>query len=298
MLTLEQSNELNRALKLQLFLNGTTSIFSGFVPFNSAYVLFKSNVSNFSSQAGLKDASGTSITQTKGQLKKSIATTLAQILGKTVSYCDATGNTTLRGKVDFSESDIFKTKDSDILPFVTNLVTNVFTAAFLADPVFATYNITAAQIAAVLADATTFNGKIGAAGVVDSGASTANDSIDTIITAIHKNINTMDNLVGDYKVSRPDFYSNYHKNSELEKIGTHHSGIQGVCKVAGEIAKNVKVEIVDTDKKVTSDLEGHYTLIKAKPGTCQVRATAENGASQTKNFNIRRGHIDELDFDL
>lgn len=298
MLNLTQSNELNRALRLQTFLNGNTAIFLTFLPFNTAYTLFKGNVNNFSTQANLKDSSGTGITQTKEQLKKSIAINLGHILGKTTAYCDATGNTTLKAKVYFSESDIFRMKDADILPFVTNLNTNVFTAAQLADATFATYNITAAQIATIVTDATTFNNKIGVADVVDAGSSTANDNITDIITAIHKNIATMDSLVGDFNAAHPDFVDGYHKNSTLDKLGTRHTGIQGVVTQNGVPKKDVHVTVDGTNKLAITDINGHYAIIRVSPKLYEVKAANEGGDAQTKTFNIRQGHIDELNFEL
>ena len=298
MLNLTLSNELNRASKLKIFLLAKVSIFLGFLPFNKAYTSFLANLATFEAEANKKESKSKGVTLTKAQLKKRIATKLGLILSKTQEYANDIGDINLSEKVNYTVSNIARLKDADVLPFVTSISTNVYTAALFANATFITYNITAAQVAAVLADATTFNNKIGEVNVVDSSASTANKNINLAIDAIHKNIDSMNNLIDEFAITNPDFVDGYHQNAALDNLGIRHQGVEGIIHFENQLKEGVIVKLIGTDKSARTDREGHYSIIQVKIGDYTVQANLNEDNTQSKPITVQRKQIQTVDFDF
>lgn len=297
MLSITQSREFNRASRLQVYLNGSTSIYNTYPPFAKAANSFITNVAVFATHATNKEASGTAETRTKTQLKTAVADGLGDICSTAHAYAVDVNDNNLLLKTDVTESDILRMKDADVLPF-TKTILALFTPALMADPEFITYEITATAIAKVLADATAFDGKIGVASVVDAGASNANTQLNNVIKLIRANIAQMERLLVRFKTSHPAFVTGFAQNSVLENTGVRHSGIEGKVTVGGVAAAGAIVSIVGTTKTATTDATGSYSIIGVQAGDYQVTATLAGHTTITKTEHISRSHIDELNFEL
>lgn len=298
MLTQKQSNELNRANKLQIFLLLFLDIFKNFIPFKNIYDSFNTNYNTLQAEAKNKSKPAISNTDLKLQMKKALAVTLGLVLSTTLEYAKAFGTTVMQANVKYSESEIFKMKDGDILTFVQQLIKAVYTDALFLDTDFITFNITKAQIDTILLNAQAFNKKIGETDVIDSGSTIANANMDAAIALIHGNIVSMDNLVGNIGILNPDFEAGYYKNSMLEVLGTRHEGMEGTVYRNLVPVKGAVVKIDGTDKTAVTDANGHYSLIKVRPDTYTATATSDSGHTATNSVVVRHKHIDTVDFHL
>ncbi len=296
MLNLKQSNEVTRANKLYLFLKAALLIFSGFKPFKKAYDKFLVNNDNLLVEAKKKSPHAQGNTDVKTQLKSQFASDLGLILSTTLEYAKEIKDLVMMTKVSFSESQIFTMKDGDILNFISQLRNDVFTDELFLDSLFMESEITLIQIDALLVQATEFNNMIGSTKVIDSVATVASDNMDECITKIHENVVSMDNLIGKFLKTHPDFVSGYYINSVLESVGTRHEGFEGHVDKKGVFGKGWMVRIEGTDKSTVTDSEGHYILIKIKPGTYTVIACNEAGDSKTLTVVVRYKHIEVVDF--
>ncbi len=148
MLTQKQSNEVTRGNKLQIFLQAAILVFTGFKPFKKVYDKFLLNYANLSIEAKKKSPHAQGNTDLKTQLKSVIASTLALILSTTLEYAKEVNDVVMISKVSFSEWDIIKLKDGDILNFITQLRKEVFTDALFLDVLFMESEITLDQITA------------------------------------------------------------------------------------------------------------------------------------------------------
>lgn len=297
MLSVTQSREVNRTNRLAVFLEGNASIYSTYAPFAKAATNFFTNRTALATLAKDKEASGTAETRTKAQLKAALARGLSDICSLAHAYAVDENDNNLLLKTDVSERDIILMKDADVLPF-TKATLALFTPTLMADTTFITYEITPAAIAAVLADATAFNSKIGVASVVDAGASNANTQLNNVIKLIRGNITQMERLLVRFKTSHPAFVTGFGQNSVVENTGVRHSGIEGKVNVGGVAAVGAVVSIVGTTKTDTTDATGSYSIISVKPGTYQVQAIVAGKPAITKTEQISRGHIDELNFEF
>ena len=298
MLNQIQNAELTRALRFKKFMNDNATIFNGYVPFKSAYDSFIVNTGILETQATLKEASGKGITITKEGLKRKVSVDMGETLATTLEYAKAKKNDGMIALVKFSENYIYHLDDANVLPFITNLINNVFTTALLTNADFIPYGITSAKIATIAADAISFDGKIGNANVVDSGVSTANKNINDTIDGIHENFTTMTNLVSHFKTANPNFIDGFYQNSQLIILGKRHTGIEGMVTKDGIPQAGITVAIEGTNKKTVTDNDGHYVIIKTKPGNITIKTTKNGTDNAAKHIQINRGHIESLNFEL
>ena len=298
MLTLKQSNEVTRGNKLFIFLKAAILIFTSFKPFKKVYDNFIVNYGNMTTEAKKKTPHASGNTDVKTELKSLIASTLALILSTTLEYAKGINDLMMISKVSFSESQILYMKDGDILNFISQLKKDVFTDALFLDTLFMESEIILDMINALMLQATDFTKMIGSTKVIDSASTIANDNMDICTTKIHENIVSMDNLIGNFLTDHPDFVSGYYINSALESVGTRHEGFEGVVDKNGIIEKGSMVRIVGTDKSTVTDSDGHFILIRIKPGTYTVIACNAAGDSNTMTIVVRYKHIEVVNFHL
>jgi len=301
MLTLEQSQEYNRFKKLSAFFTSNSIITATFAPFQTEVNSFTINFQSFDALIPNKDVITTGITSSKTSLKLSIADKAETICRKTRSYALLNSLPELAAAVNTSATKIRKMKDSDILGFITNIQTVI--TPVLADPPFAAYNITAATLTAMVADATTFNGLIGKADSTASTSTTANTAINTIIKTLRTNLTHFDLLINEFESSNTAFVQGYHINSSLDTTGVHHSGLEGTvtAKATGLPIANATITVSatgKTDKSAITDLNGAYHADRISTGDYTITVTATGFTTQTVIHHIVRGKIDEMDFAL
>jgi len=297
MLNLVQSRELNRANRLSLYLIDNNIVYKAYKPFAKQAQLFIDNKTLLAKLAVDKEASGTHETLNKNQLKHSVIDKLIVICSIAHAYAEEVSNAELLVKLDITETQIIGLKDTDVLPFVTNIC-GLFTPELFADDKFKEYEINAAEIADVLADATAFNGKIGVADVVNTTASTANVQMNNTIKLMRGNIAQMHKLVVKFKKDKPDFVKGFAQNSVLENTGLRHSGVEGTVTVNGIAAAGATVSLVGTNKTAITDANGNYSIVKVKTGDYQVQVAASGSEAVVKPVHISQGHIDTIDFAL
>jgi hypothetical protein len=298
MLNDDQSREYNRFQKMFNFFGENTTVFSTFPPFASEVADFNTNFGDLQSYVPQKDASGKGITIGKKDLKTDISNETSDLCSTVAAYAVTYGNTDLASQMNHNKSYIYKQKDADILGFVTK-VTNAITP-LLTDPNFTPYGITADTLAAIVADATTFNGNIGQASLVDEGSAAANVEINKIIGLLEANNKQFDRLINNFSKKNSTFVTTYHLASAVDNSGIHHSGFEGNITDAttGNPLANVLINLLNTLKTTTTDLLGNYELIRIPPGNYQVTFSASGKTSKTIILHVTRGRIATMNISL
>ena len=291
-----QSSEENRGvtIKAYLELDANKAIYSSYTPFSRAYASFLANLTLFEEEAKNKEKVAAGVV-TKTDTKSSIANRGGLYLGLTSDYALQVKNSGLKKMVDYSEYDILKMKDSDILPFVTGLVKNVFTNALLTDSVFIKYNVTALQITSLAADAVSFNQNIGTIKEDSNSSSSANDNMNMIIDNMHLDIESMDKTIQFFTNDFPEFTNGYYKNKVLIKLGIRHEGVFGKVTKGGIPQESAEVSM--GDKMVLSDAEGNFSKYH-KNGKVIVTVKLVTGESLTKSTEIIWRKMTELNFEF
>jgi hypothetical protein len=297
MITQEQSREYTRCTKLAQFLNPNQSVYAGFQPFADEVTDFNENLTRFTNLIQDKNGDNTGITADKATLKHSIADALGLICRKTYSYALINNNQQLAAQVNTRADKIFKMRDADIRGYCMEMGQVI--SPLLTNPEYMKYGVTAEQLTAIGTNATTFNNMIGQADVANSSNTVANAAINTIIDALRLNIKHMDLLVDEFEATNPGFVQGYHINSEVDKTGIRHNGIEGYVRGANSTPiPNATVTLQNTTKSAVTDLNGYYLLDRVQADDYMVVCTAAGYASQSKLHHVSKGRIDEMNWEL
>ena len=272
------------------------NIYSSYLPLSKKYTKFKTHFAQFQVEATNKGKSKAG-TVTKAAMKLSIAKRLGAKLESTKDYAIESNNDGLKILVSFTEYEILKMKEGDILPLVQNLSKNVFTPALFSDKDFMEYNITALDISTILADAVLYNSNLGKVNTEDNSSSSANDNMDALIIQMHLDFNSMDINVKEFSESNPEFVAGYHKNKVLVETGIRHEGITGIVRKNGVIQPAAMIEEVGKNKISIADNDALYRMY-LKPGKHTIQAKNENGDAQTKEVTVEQRKMGSVDFDL
>ena len=298
MLNLDQSNEFRRFSALDIFfgLPANVTIIGTFLPFQDDVVLYQTHFGVLNGLIPDKGALSVGVTESKISIKEGIAKVMGLVCGKTKVFAIKTSNTVLEAAVNVTESDILRMKEGDLLPFVIN--TNAAITPFLANVLFTPYGVTAAILATQLANATSYNGMIGAAGVIITTDKIANKNINAAIKVLQTDLKTFDLLIDDFEATYPNFVEGYHSNAKVQHVGVHHSGIEGTVtdKVTGAVIFGATIRIIGLTKSSTTNLFGKYVISPVAPKDYQVQVSAPGYVTITVVKHIISGSIVELDF--
>ena len=270
-----QSSHENRGVTLKAYLElaASKAIYAGYAPFSRGYASFVANMTLFEQEAKNKEKVSEGVV-TKTDTKSSIAFRLGLYLGLTSDYAVQSKNGGLEKMVNYSEYNILKMKDSDILPFV----------------------ITDLLITALVADATSFNQNIGTIKEDSNFSSSANDNMNMIIDNMELDVASMDKTIQFFAADFPEFINGYEKNKALSTTGVRHEGVQ-VCVTKGGLPlESAEVSINDKIVGIT-DAEGN--LVKYhRNGKVNVTVKTLTGESMTKDAEIIWRKMTELNFEF
>jgi hypothetical protein len=295
MLTQDQSHEYNRAKKLNTFF-GNTSAISTYTPFREEVNSFNDNLDYLETLIQDKNGTGAGITSTKTTLKQSVANRLAVVCTTTKAFALKYNNATLVAEMNFRANEIFRLKDADFLPFVLHVQELI--TPLLGDVTYSPYEVTAAVLTAIVADAQTFNSLIGKADVHVTGNTVVNKNIDSVIRLLHNNIVQFDLLIDYFNSTNPDFVAGYHINSAVDNTGVRHTGIEGIITANGQPVSGAQIKLANSTKSAVTDLYGHYSLVRIAPGDYMVEIQAKGFPSKTVVYHINRGRVSTLDLEL
>ncbi len=274
----------------------TKQIYSGYLPFNRGYQSFLTHLAQFDIEAinKIRNPAGT---VSKHEQKRSIAKRLGKDLKLTKDYAIQSKNSAMKILVSFSQRDINKMKDSEILPFVTNLKDKVFTEALFENVDFLEYEVTSIEFNSIVTDATVFNKDTGEVKEEDNSSTTANDKLGDIIDLIHLDFESMENTIVRFTDDYPDFVNGFNRNKTLELLGTRHEGVTGFVRLQGVAQPKSFVGVEGTNKSTEADKNAKYKMYLI-PGDHTIIAKNAKGNKQTKTIRVEHRKMLDVDFDL
>lgn len=294
---IELEQEYNRNKTLKKFLADHQSKINTYLPVKEQQTLFEANLIDFENIMPGKDTTTIGITDNKANRKKEIVKQYSIICLLTRSYALKYGKAELAANTNFAAFKIRAMADGEILPFV--VATNArITAEALPDPLFAPYGIDAPRLATALTKATEFNNLIGKAGATKSNQSALVIALKAQNKLLRQDIDNLDLLMLHFKETDHTFYNAYLSAKAINKIGIHHAGIQGVATFGPGFTPAEGVTVVCNQKpkkKSTTDLVGHYKIIRFLAGNYSFTFTHPTLGSKTIIVKIQKGKIKTVD---
>jgi len=277
-------------------LNKTTA--DTYIPLQEERLDFYTNVATIKSIIPQKDyLSITGIADDQGDLKVTIADDLETVAHQVLSYAKKQKLSSLTAEFQFSKWDVIHFKQPDVLPFVIKVV-GILTP-LLTDPIFMKYQITAAGLKTISDNATIYDTTIGAAGTNANDVSTANEILNTTISASIENIHQFKLLNAYFKKVNPVFNAALIKNTKTQYPATHPTGYDGHVYKAGVPVQNAKVFMVGSETAfVLTDINGYYIIVKQKVGSHTLQATLPTGETKTEIATAEYRHIESVDFNF
>ncbi len=294
-LTQEQEQEVNRAKKVQDYLNFNQTTVDGYLPLKNKQTALNLALGELNSIIPKKLPVTTGITTTKNNQKKAVGNYYESVCGVCRSYLIDKEDLALADNFKVTKAKIIRLPDNDVLPLVEG-INQIITDQLLPEADFADYGITPLTLADGSALAKDFNISIGLAPAVDAGKTAASDAIEQKINGIKETVEGTELLVRNFITTNPGFYNGFQAANKIDDIGVHHTGIRGETETATGALKEVVITCVQLNKTTKSDLVGHYELIKMKAGTYEFTATHPAHPTQTKVIKLKRGRIIEVDW--
>lgn len=126
---------------------------------------------------------------------------------------------------------------------------------------------------------------------------TGTNPLPLALTTATEAMENMFTLVDSYYSSvNPTLVDELALAKQIIHAGVYSTGITGTITQDNNVVKNAVVTILGTTKKVTTNAEGQFSIIKLKPGTHSVETILPNGDKQTKQVTVAKSTIETVDF--
>lgn len=290
-----QGREINRANTLSSYLSNNEDIYTLLAPFNKEVKLFFGNTKKINTLIPVKNENGKGITESKNDLKASIASEVNNICALTMVYAVSTGNKELQNAIKVSGADIMKAKDSEVAGLVSSIINTV--TPLLADSEFQTYSITQDMLDNLGGEAADFNDK---AATIDTGSSIAGKNINEALKAIRGNIVQFDRMMHFFAKDYPDFVEGYQISATINDSGMRHNTVEGTVtnKATGKPIEGAIIKGTSKKRKATSNDKGAYKLDGILSGERTIEVGAPGFETQSLDVTIERGKALKLNISL
>lgn len=291
-----QNNRYTRFKQLQNFFATNAAKVAAFAPLADEVAEMNTTLAALEALIPAKSGNSGGVAQTKDELLDTIAAACGDICTRSRAYAlkfDAPG---LASKVIWTESAIKHLPDSDVEAAVKDVADAV--QPYVSNSAFVPYGVTAAMLAEMVANATAFQGLVGAAKNAMSLSTDANAEIELKLAMLSANGKQFELLMLTFKSSDLGFYTGFLANNEEPNLGIRHTGLEGHVKVAstGAGIAGAQVKNMGTGRLELSDITGAYSMVKFMPGIYNFEVSAPGYATQTVMLKIERGRILEQDF--
>ncbi len=249
------------------------------------------------------------VTDLKNNLKESLIVPSADYARKLGVFAKFTNNPTLAQEVKFSESKIRQAADTAVRDYAQI----VYDRAQSNLAALATYGITAATQAALLAGITAYNDSIGKPGAGRTESTQTTKLLDKLFKTADTALENMDAAVEIIRVSQPAFYTGYKNARKIVETGTGSLAIKGKVTDArtGEPVKNATLTFTlesgsamgkggKAGKSIVkkSAAKGGYNIKTAPSGMYVVTVTKVGYPDQEKRVAVVDGEMTDLNIEL
>ncbi|MFM2224494.1 MAG: hypothetical protein RJA07_696 [Bacteroidota bacterium] len=217
-----QEAQLNMFLTSLKVIDDNAAITAANVPFTTQVTAAKGKVTIIQSNAALEAQLIIGIAMDKTTAKKDLCHQSADVADLIKAYATAIANNTLYQSVNFSYSNLYRIKDTQL----TNTCQNIINIANANTAALTPYGVTAALISGISTAITTYNAAVPKPRNAQALRKTYRANIKTAIKQASDIFNNqLDNIIPVFKAAHPDFVSTY-LNARLIVDNSHtHTGL-------------------------------------------------------------------------
>ena len=293
-----QEAKLNMYRATQQHCEDNAAIVATVPAFSTAFNSFKSKVAAIIATVQQEDLVTKGVTIDKSEAKKTLCQLAADIAAPIFAFASSTNDNKLKQEVNFSYSDLFKSKDDQLAPRCQN-IHDAGTSNLAA---LAPYGITAATLTTFQTTIDNYQTKVPTPRNAAALKVTIRTNLRNLIKETDKVLKEqMDKTAVGFKTSNPDFVRTYKANRVIIDPTKTTTTLKGAItnSVDKKFIAGATVVIEGTKLNAITNESGEYEIKPAPVGTFNIIATATKFKDQTKtNVAIKQGQINKQDFPL
>lgn len=214
-MTNKQDGCLKMSLSTTLYLTANATITAGLPNFTNYFTVIQTTNTQILAVQQLQELDKTGITASKNQLRQTLATLAIDIGRRVQAYAINVGNSVLLAEVNYSESDLKRSTDTEI----RSRCQVIYDRANANVTALTPYGVTAANLASLLTSITNYNTAFPKGRVGTTDTEQATQQLTALFKTLMDNYNKVDMLVEMVRTTQPNFYNEYKKVRKIIDTG-------------------------------------------------------------------------------
>ena len=264
--------------------------------FSDACLLFKAKVIDINNEMKKESAKNKGFAIDKTDSKKELATAATAFAAGVFAFASATSDKVLKEKVNFTFSELLKTKDDELGPKIAMIITVATENIGQLEP----YGINQGSLTDMAAQLESYQEKVPA----PRNAAVLKKTVRSTITTLIKEADLilkeqMDKTALLLKTKYPEFYESYKSSRILIDPAVTTTQLKGSAKLKadGSVLQNVSVTIDGTQFNAMTDEKGAFVIKNIPFGNYTVTATyAGHQTNAALPVKVKRGQINRCNF--
>lgn len=280
-----QESKLNMYRATQKHCTDNAAIVATVPAFQTALNSFNVKVSAIIAAAQQEDLVTKGITVDKAEAKRTLCRLTTDIAAPIFAFASATSNNTLKQEVNFSYTDLLKTKDDLMAPRCQNIKDLGIENKLALEP----YGITEAGLIALQTEIDNYQVKVPTPRNSAAQKKTLRQNIKNLIKETDIVLKEqMDKTVVGFKTVNPDFVSTYKANRVIIDPGKSITTLKGSVQSSQDDlpVKAASILVKETDNITTSNAAGTYEIKPIAAGTYTVTISATGFKEKTETSVI------------
>jgi hypothetical protein len=293
-----QESKLNMYRATQKHCTDNAAVVASVPAFETALNVFNVKVSAIIAAAQQEDVVTKGITVDKTEAKKTLCRLTTDIAAPIFAYASSTSNNKLKQEVNFSYSDLLRTKDDVMAPRCQNIKDIGMANLSGLKP----YGITSAGLDALQTEIDNYQVKVPTPRNSAAQKKTIRENIKSLIKEADLVLKEqLDKTVVGFKASNPDFVSTYKTNRVIIDPGKSTTTLKGVIlnSMDKSPVSGATILVVETGNKSSGNQKGSYEIKPVPAGIYTISISAPKYNSKTvKEVTVKQGQNTTLDFVL
>jgi hypothetical protein len=289
-----QESKLNMYRSTQKHCTDNTAIVKTVPAFETALNVFNVKLSAIIAATQQEDLVTKGITVDKSEAKKTLCRLTTDIAAPIFAYASATANNKLKQEVNFSFSDLLRTKDDVMAPRCQN-IKDIGTANVDA---LKPYGITAAGLDALQTEIDNYQVKVPTPRNSGAQKKTIRENIKNLIKETDIVLKEqLDKTIVGFKATNPDFIYTYKANRIIIDPGKSTTTLKGIIQNAADKSpvSDATIIVKETGNKASGNATGTYEIKPIPAGTYTVTISAPKFKEKTEtNVTVKQGQSTTL----
>lgn len=293
-----QESKLNMFRATQKHCNDNPTIVATIPAFQTAVGKLNTTIASIVATAQQEDLITKGITIDKAEAKKTLCQLAADIAAPIVAFASTTKNNKLSKEVNFTHSDLIRTKDDQLAPRCKNIAD----AAQANLAALNAYGISAATVTALQNTIINYQAKVPDPRNAAAQKATIRTNLKNLIKEADQILKLqLDKTIVGFKTANADFVSTYKTNRIIIDPSKTTTTLKGIIQSSASIAgvAGATILIVETDTKAVSNNLGEYEIKPVVSGQYTITVSAsKHKVTVLKEVTIKQGQINKLDIVL